>query len=111
LTRQTSLDNLQVMNREEFSLGAKTGFEARYMASLDSFLGLHNSLTDHRESTDITQREVAQTLQISQPAVSNFEGNNSSATMISTLISYAAAVGLEIEFSVKKADHPELPKT
>jgi predicted XRE-type DNA-binding protein len=98
------------MNKEEFSLGAKTGFEARYMASLDSFLALHNSLTDHRESTDITQREVAQTLQISQPAVSNFEGNNSSATMILTLISYAAAIGLEIEFSVKLADYPDLPQ-
>lgn len=105
-------DNLQIMNTSinKIELGPRNSFEARFMKSLGSFLDLHNALTDHREGTGLTQREVAQALEISQPAVSNFESNNSIATMISTLISYAAAVGLEIEFKVKKAEYPDLPQ-
>ena len=97
------------MSPNDFNLGPSNPFETRFMNSLRSFLDLHNALTDHREGSGLTQREVAQALGISQPAVSNFESNNSIATMISTLISYASTVGLEIEFTVKKAEYPDLP--
>lgn len=74
-----------------------------------SWFDLHNTLTDHREA-NLTQQQVADKLEITQPAVSVFENSNSLATQIGTLISYAAAVGLEIEFSVRKASYPELPE-
>jgi predicted XRE-type DNA-binding protein len=101
--------NLQIMN-SELSLKPKTSHGARYGSSYENYLELHNALTDHREQSGLTQAQVANKLGVSQPAVSNFEGNNSSATMISTLISYAAAVGLEIEFSLRTANYPELPQ-
>jgi predicted XRE-type DNA-binding protein len=94
----------------ELSLKPKTSHGARYGGSYENYLELHNALTDHREQSGLTQAQVANKLGVSQPAVSNFEGNNSSATMISTLISYAAAVGLEIEFSLRTANYPELPQ-
>ena len=101
--------NLQLMSNES-ALQPKSAHDARYGSSYESFLELHNALTDHREQSGMTQVQIARTLGISQPAVSNFEGNNSSATMISTLISYAAAVGLEVEFSIKKPEYEELPQ-
>lgn len=79
------------------------------LLSIDAWQNFHNALTDHRESAGITQTKVAQTLGITQPSVSAFESNNYDAK-ISTLISYAAAVGLEIEFSVREVSYPELPE-
>lgn len=96
--------------QDELILQAKTAGEARYRASYGSYLDLRADLTEHREAVGLTQAQVASVLGISQPAISNFEGSNSSATMVSTLISYAAAIGLEIEFTIKKADCPDLPQ-
>lgn len=110
MTTHFAKDNLQIMSSEGFELTPKSGYEARYRASYRSFLDFHNALTDHRENKKTTQREVAKILGSSQPAVSNFEANNSTATLISTLISYAAAVGLEVEFVVKEATYPDLPE-
>jgi predicted XRE-type DNA-binding protein len=103
------MNNLQIMS-SEISLEPKSAYAARYGSSYGNFLDLHDALIEHREATGLTQAKVAQNQGISQPAVSNFEGSNSSAVMISTLISYAAAVGLEIEFNVKKTDYPDLPQ-
>ena len=90
------------------TLTPKTAISARMRASLESWYGLQNALTDHR-GKNMTQQQAADRLQVTQPAVSAFENNNDDAK-ISTLISYAAAIGLEIEFSVKKADYPDLPE-
>jgi predicted XRE-type DNA-binding protein len=90
------------------NLTPKTASSARMRASLQSWYGLHDALTDHRMK-NMTQQQAADRLQVTQPAVSVFENNNDDAK-ISTLISYAAAVGLEIEFSVRKADYPDLPE-
>jgi len=79
------------------------------LKSIDNWQDFHNVLTDNRDSLGITQSQVAEILGIKQPTVSAFEANNFDAK-ISTLISYAAAVGLEIEFNVKKADYPDLPE-
>lgn len=65
---------------------------------------------DDRQSKRLTQRELAAKLEITQPAVSVFENSNTLATQIGTVISYAAALGYEVEFSLKKADYPELPE-
>jgi len=66
---------------------------------------------DERHSKRLTQRELAGHLEITQPAVSVFENSNTLATQIDTIISYAAALGLEVEFSLKKADYPDLPES
>lgn len=84
-------------------------FTASMLESIDAWQNFHNTLTDHRQGAGITQTAVAQTLGITQPSVSAFESNNYDAK-ISTLISYAAALGLQIEFSVREANYPELPK-
>lgn len=91
------------------NLEPKTAFTARIDASLESWFQLHNTLTDHREASR-TQQSVADILEITQPAVSVFEKSNGLGTQIGTIISYAAAIGLEVEFKVKEAGYPDLPE-
>jgi len=108
LTLTADQHKVDFMNALPLNLTPKTAISARMRASLESWYGLQNALTDHR-GKNMTQQQAADRLQVTQPAVSAFENNNDDAK-ISTLISYAAAIGLEIEFSVRKADYPDLPK-
>ena len=94
-----------------WNLEPKTAEDARIRASLGAWYDLHGALVDARAEQNITQSELAKRLEITQPAVSAFENSNSLATQIDTIISYAAALGLEVEFSLKKADYPELPES
>ena len=98
------------MKATPVNLDPQTAFAARIDASLQSWFQLHNTLTDHREAS-CTQQSVAEILEITQPAVSVFENSNSLGTQIGTIISYAAAIGLEVEFRVKEAGYPELQET
>jgi predicted XRE-type DNA-binding protein len=91
------------------NLEPKSQMAARIDASLGSWFQLHNALTDHREDT-CTQQLVADRLEITQPAVSVFEKSNGLGTQIGTIISYAAAIGLEVEFRFKEASYPDLPE-
>lgn len=80
--------------------------DARLQNSIRSWREVHSQLVDHREEV-VTQQQVADLLDITQPAVSVFENGNSLGTQVGTIISYAAALGLEIEFKVKKADNSD----
>jgi transcriptional regulator with XRE-family HTH domain len=55
----------------------------------------------------LTQHQVAEKLEISQPAVSAFENNNSLDTQLRTFINYAAALGLKINFSIERISWKE----
>lgn len=87
-------------------LSPKSELEFAMRQSIGDWLAFHNLLTDQRLASKLTQQEVADTLGITQPAISVFEGNNSDAK-ISTLVSYAAALGLKITFSVEKVTWPK----
>lgn len=99
------------MQGTEWDLEPKTALDTRIHASLGSWYDLHGNLVDSRTEQTITQSELAKRLEITQPAVSAFENSNTLATQIDTIISYAAALGLEVEFSLKKADYPDLPES
>ncbi len=59
-------------------------------------------MIDYREKSGITQKEVADRLGITQSAVSQFEsfGGN---PRIMTIIAYAQALNIEIDFSINQA--------
>ena len=98
------------MKPVEWDLRPKSRFGARLRSSIGAWDQLHGELVDDRQSKRLTQRELAAKLEISQPAVSVFENSNTLATQIGTVISYAAALGYEVEFSLNKADYPDLPE-
>ena len=106
------MTNLQVNYKVDFmkmnpiDLSPKSELEFAMRQSIGDWLAFHNLLTDQRLASKLTQQEVADTLGITQPAISVFEGNNSDAK-ISTLVSYAAALGLKINFSVEKVTWPK----
>lgn len=106
------MTNLQVNYKIDFmrmnpiDLSPKSELEFAMRQSIGDWLAFHNLLTDQRLASKLTQQEVADTLGITQPAISVFEGNNSDAK-ISTLVSYAAALGLKINFSVEKVTWPK----
>jgi len=103
-----NLDKLAFMSQDQ--LNPRSAVEARMDAGLESWYSMHSSLVDERLTQGLSQAAVAQKLGITQPAISVFENSSSLATQIGTLINFAAAIGLEIEFSVKKADYPDLPE-
>lgn len=94
------------MKMNPIDLSPKSELEFAMRQSIGDWLAFHNLLTDQRLASKLTQQEVADTLGITQPAISVFEGNNSDAK-ISTLVSYAAALGLKITFSVEKVTWPK----
>ena len=96
------------MKPVEWDLRPRSKYGARLRSSIAAWYQLHGELVDDRQSKRLTQRELAAKLEITQPAVSVFENSNTLATQIGTVISYAAALGYEVEFSLKKADYPEL---
>jgi len=99
------------MKPVEWNLSPRSRYAARLRSSIGAWYQLHGALVDERHSKRLTQRELAGRLEITQPAVSVFENSNTLATQIDTIISYAAALGLEVEFSLKKADYPDLPES
>jgi predicted XRE-type DNA-binding protein len=101
---------LEFMQGFEWNLEPKTAEDARIRANLGSWYDLHGALVDARTEQKITQTELAKRLEITQPAVSAFENSNTLATQIGTIVSYAAALGFELQFSLKKADYPNLPE-
>lgn len=98
---------LEIMKPQEWDLSPKSAFDAAAGDSIESWLDLHNALTDKREELELTQQQVAEILRVSQPAVSAFENSNATATKIGTVINYAAALGLKINFSVERVSWKE----
>lgn len=93
----------------EFEPEPASDLDARLQNSIRSWREVHSELVDQREEV-LTQQQVADLLEITQPAVSVFENSNSLGTQIGTIISYAAAIGLEVEFRIKDAGYPDLPE-
>jgi len=65
-----------------------------------SWLEFHAALIERRVTSGLTQREVAQRLGISQPAVSQFE-NLLVLPNLESVLGYALAIGAEVDFSLR----------
>ena len=101
------LYKLEIMKPAILNVEPSNALQAAIMESIDSWYEMHNALTDFRSESGVTQAEVAKDLEISQPAVSAFENENSLGVQLKTVISYAAALGLKINFSVEKVNWKE----
>jgi DNA-binding XRE family transcriptional regulator len=101
------LYKLEIMKPAILNVEPSNALQAAMMESIDSWYEMHNALTDFRSESGVTQAEVATDLEISQPAVSAFENENSLGVQLKTVISYAAALGLKINFSVEKVNWKE----
>ena len=101
------LYKLEIMKPAILNVEPSNALQAAMMESIDSWYEMHNALTDFRSESGVTQAEVAKDLEISQPAVSAFENENSLGVQLKTVISYAAALGLKINFSVEKVSLKE----
>ena len=86
-------------------------FQHHLSASIGNWYRFQDQLTNTRATVGVTQGHLARQLGVTQPAVSVFENSNSLATQIETIISYAAALGMEVEFSLKKTEYPDLPES
>jgi DNA-binding XRE family transcriptional regulator len=98
---------LEIMKPATINLEPGNAIQAAMVESIESWGELHNALTDFRNESGVTQAQVAKDLEISQPAVSSFENENSLGVQIKTVISYAAALGLKINFSIEKVTWKE----
>jgi transcriptional regulator with XRE-family HTH domain len=65
------------------------------------WLDFHSLLVDRREAQGLTQKQVAERLGISQPAVAQFEKSTYSPS-ITTIIAYATAIGVQLELGLGK---------
>jgi transcriptional regulator with XRE-family HTH domain len=65
------------------------------------WLDFHSLLVDQREAQGLTQKQVADRLGISQPAVAQFEKSTYSPS-ITTIIAYATARGVKLNLGVGK---------
>ena len=103
MTLTTAEHKLKFMKSRpiKFEPEPTSDLDARLQSSIRSWRKLHSELVDQRVQV-LTQQQAADLLEITQPAVSVFESSNSLGTQIGTIISYAAALGLEVEFKIKK---------
>lgn len=63
------------------------------------WLDFHSMLVDRREALGLTQKQVADRLGISQPAVAQFEKSTYSPS-ITTIIAYATAIGVKLNLGL-----------
>jgi DNA-binding XRE family transcriptional regulator len=70
-------------------------------ANFGEWLDFHSLLVDQREAQGLTQKQVADRLRISQPAVAQFEKSTYSPS-ITTIIAYATAIGVKLNLGVGK---------
>lgn len=67
------------------------------------WLDFHSLLVDQRETQGLTQKQVAERLGISQPAVAQFEKSTYSPS-ITTIIAYATAIGVKLDLGVARSN-------
>jgi DNA-binding XRE family transcriptional regulator len=65
------------------------------------WLDFHTLLLQARLEQGLTQQQLADRLGVTQPAISAFE-EGSTGIKIQTILSYASALGLELQLSVKR---------
>jgi transcriptional regulator with XRE-family HTH domain len=93
------------------SIAAITGHDpndpAEIAAAEDAaaFADLITELVAHRKERGLTQKQVAASMETTQSAVSDFERIGGNPTL-STMQSYARAVGLRLQFSTAPTDCP-----
>jgi transcriptional regulator with XRE-family HTH domain len=63
------------------------------------WLDFHSLLVDRREAQALTQKQVAERLGISQPAVAQFEKSTYSPS-ITTIIAYATAIDVKLNLGL-----------
>ena len=63
------------------------------------WLDFHAMLIESRIAQGLTQQQLAERLGVTQPAISIFE-DGSTGIKIQTILSYASALGLELQLSV-----------
>lgn len=106
-TENYKLPLMMEIKPEDFA--PRNELEATMLASLQNFHKLQDDLLDARHSLSLSQVDVARILGMTQPAVSAFESSGSE-TKILTLITFAAAVGVEIEFVMRNQFNDESKK-
>lgn len=72
------------------------------------WLDFHSLLLDARLEQGLTQQQLADRLGVTQPAVSAFE-EGSTGIKIQSILSYAGALGLELQLSLKPAAKDSQP--
>jgi transcriptional regulator with XRE-family HTH domain len=79
-----------------------------YGVNFGHWLDLHSMLLDARIELGLTQQQLADRLGVTQPAISAFE-DGSTGIKIQTILSYASALGLELQLSVKPVEKDSQP--
>ena len=86
-------ESQQAQSDQAFTLGV------RNFTNWDGFM---DQLVQLRKAQGVSQREMAKRLQISQPAVAQFELSSANPTIF-TIIRYANAIGVEVRFDARLA--------
>ena len=106
-TENYKLQLMMEIKPEDFA--PRNELESAMLASLQNFHKLQDDLLDARHSLNLSQTDIARILGMTQPAVSAFESSGSE-TKILTLITFAAAVGVEIQFEMRTQFNAESKK-
>lgn len=100
MTNLLSEYKLHLMNLDSELAELNPGMQSQIISSLRNFEALQDSFSRARLEQGKSQQQVADLLGITQPAVSAFESSGS-AVKIQTLILFAAAYGLELDFILR----------
>lgn len=74
-----------------------------YGLNFGHWLDFHSMLLDARLELGLTQQQLADRLGVTQPAISAFE-DGSTGIKIQTILSYASALGIELQLSLKPVE-------
>lgn len=92
---------LEVMSKQiNISAELDSFAPSAYGVNFGHWLDFHSLLLDARLKQGLTQQQLADRLGVTQPAISAFE-DGSTGIKIQTILSYASALGLELQLSVK----------
>lgn len=80
-----------------------------YGINFGHWLDFHARLLDARLEQGLTQQQLADRLGVTQPAISAFE-DGGTGIKIQSILSYASALGLELQLSVRPAARDQQPK-
>ena len=62
---------------------------------------LTEAIVQIRQDRDITQKEMAEALRVTQGAIAHLENDTDNTTSLRALIPYAQALGLKITFNIE----------
>jgi DNA-binding XRE family transcriptional regulator len=109
MTVASAQHKLEVMSRLINISAELDKFEPSvYGVNFGHWLDFHSMLLDARIELGLTQQQLADRLGVTQPAISAFE-DGSTGIKIQTILSYASALGLELQLSVKPVEKYNQP--